>query len=144
MATIEEIQEKRAARKAERERLFNGQRAKDLEAINELEEQLGDDQVIVVELDLDAWAPGTVTLIGMKKANDVHYRRFLDVAKSKQEGKPGDRLGAVNQLAASCRIYPAELDEYKKLIDTNPAVHTAAGAEVLKRAQGEESDRGKG
>lgn len=141
LSPLERVEAKRAAKKAELRKLWEEQRAIDLEALAELEEAYGDSNVDYLDV---PHTPGMVTLIACKGANTAQTKRYRDRIKQKKDGSPGDNIAASEELAAANRIYPADADEYKRLLDTRPGIHTALGVKSINLASARENAEGKG
>ena len=135
--SIEDIQAKRAARKAAAATAREAQYEKDLEALDAAEEAHGDDRVTV--LDLPAHVPGLPTLVIVKTPESKYFKRFRDMARKRRD-EPG---AAVDLLAGFCVEYPSE-EIYKKVCDAFPGTHDCVGAAAVKLAEAKDTAAGKG
>lgn len=132
MATLEEVAAKRAARKAALKVEADAQKAADLEAIGALEEQHGDSNIVFVEV---PYTRGLPVLAAVRCPKPVEIKRYRDVAKTRNDGSPGDRTGAAEQIAAVCRVYP-DADAFAKLCEARPGLQAQLGAEAIALAVG--------
>lgn len=143
MSTVEEYEKRRAERRAAKHDLFEAQRLEDLEARDRLEEELGDGQVIAIEISEERWKPGVVTMALFKLPNATQAKVYKTTITPNKDGSPGDLVKASDVLAAQCRIYP-EPDAWKKLLDAFPFVGTNGAVACVKAAEGKQADEGKG
>jgi hypothetical protein len=140
MATVKEIEERRAARKAAAEKAREEQYAKDLEALDELEQEHGDGKV--VQLDLPAFTVGLPTMVVVRTPTDVEHRRYRDMVR-RSKGK-GDEIGkATDLLADVCRVYPDD-DTYEAVRKAHPGVHDSIAVQAIKLAEARTAEEGKG
>lgn len=139
---IAELEERRAARRERNENARKVQRALDLEAVDCLEESLGPDAVVVVEC--GRYIDGLPTLAAFRLPRPVETKRFYDrIGKEKK----ADPIAAGEELAASCREYPAKSPEGDKiwasLCDALSQLKSNCGVALVKAAKGVREDEGK-
>jgi hypothetical protein len=143
------IEEKRAERKAANEAARLEQRAKDLEAIDALEQEFGDSNIATLDV---PYSPGLPTMIACRTPNEAEIKRYRHELKAKKDGTMGDPVTAAELVAATCRVYPprgkngeaSDGDElYRKMLAARPGIHVQLGAEALKLASASAEDRSK-
>jgi hypothetical protein len=136
MGTSEDIEERRAARRARLETRREEQRLADMAALDAAEEAHGPDRIISIEV--TAWTPDvglpTMVVARVPLGSDAVFRRFEQEASAGKEGSPR-RLDAAHKLGRSCLVHPdgaglAALEEYM------PGILSAVALEVVRRAQG--------
>jgi hypothetical protein len=140
MATLEELEAKRAERQAERQAKYDAQRVLDLEEQYKLEDEEGEAAIVTTTIDLASYVPGLPTLVCTRIPKGAEFKRFQDTINNAENEH--QKLVALNQVAATGRRYP-DADTYKQLLEALPGVHVRCGNAVLKRVQGKEDDRGK-
>jgi hypothetical protein len=134
--TLAEIEARRAARKEAAAQAKAEQYAKDLEALDALEEEYGAGKV--TSLEVAFYSPGLPTMAIVRAPKGIEYKRLRDRARSKNSD-PG--LGA-DELADVCVVYP-EPDVYKQMRETFPGIHDSAFVAANKLAEGKAKDEGK-
>lgn len=139
MPTIEETEERRAARKAEHQKRRDAQYAIDLEALDMLEVEHGDD--LVVRVDTDRYAEGQPTMVVLRLPTAPERKRYEAMVKGKGK-KEGDPLGAAALVADSCRLYP-EKEVFEDLCETFTGLKLNCGVQAVKAAQGQVHEEGK-
>lgn len=139
MATLDELEARRAERRDENRKLRDEQKARDLEEIMRLEDELGDSLLV---LECSTWKPGYPFLVAMRRATRDEITKYGDTyrGKGQKEGKPRE---AAQQLARTCRKYPSKEDWDRLLEELQPGMDTAAGLEVVKKAMGVAEEEGK-
>lgn len=141
--SVEEIEARRAKRKAETEKAKAEQYEKDLEAIDALEIEHGDERVAALKV--NGYAPGLPVMVGVVAPAEPVYRRF--VAQVRKAGKATDAQGAAqDQLARSCLAYPPASDEQtrKALLDAFPGLLVSVAVEAQRLAELRSEVEGKG
>jgi hypothetical protein len=129
--------EKIEARRAERKKAIAKSRAeqyeKDLERVDALEQEHGDDRVAVLKM--PSFVAGLPTVVVVKTPSAPVFRRFRDmVRKSKQNP---DSIGAAQELlATSCIAYP-DAETYKRMQEQWPSIHDNAGLEAIRLGEAE-------
>jgi hypothetical protein len=136
LTPLQKIEAKRAARKAEVQAAWDAQRAVDLEAVFEIETELGDGNVTYVDVPFEV---GSVTLAAVRRPSTPEFKRYQD----KVQNNPKSPVPATNELGAVCLKYPAD-DARKALLDARPGLLTDLGLEAIKLASGRAASEGKG
>lgn len=140
MSKLEEIEARRAARKAELQAQADEQRAVDLEALDALEVRHGDTSVCYVDV---PYTPGLPTLVAARVPSPVElkrYRQSLKLDGQKVDVQAGTEAAA--QLGAAVREYP-EKDVFSKMCEARPDLAGQLGSRAIKLAQGKAADEGK-
>lgn len=144
---IAAAQAKRAALQAQTEEAYQEQLASDLEALADIEAEHGFDRV--ARVNLGGWVPdvGLPTLVAVRvpRSSEVVYKKFEQQINGHKEGSP-QRLTAQHDLGLACLVYPPKTDEAarKAVLEYAPGILSAAAFEVVKRAQGNAAEEGKG
>lgn len=136
---LAEIERRRAERKAKLDAERDEQRAIDLEALEALEAEHGESNVVTLDV---PFSPGLPTMVAARCPKPAEVKRYRATVKPDSKGRPGDTVAAAEQLAAVARIYPAD-DLYAQLCEARPGVHAQLGATALGLAVGKASDEGK-
>lgn len=140
MATVEEIEARRAARKAQTEQAKAEQYAKDLEAIDALEVESGEE---IATLTVNGYKAGLPVLVGVKAPSALQYKRFADQIRNAKENL-NKRAQAQDLLAESCWVYPSDKDARKAMLEAFPGVLVSIAVEVAKLAELRSAEEGKG
>lgn len=148
MSTVEEIQKRRADRKAAQNSKRLEQYVLDLEELDRLEEQHGDGRIVVHHISDDEGTPsryvdGCVTLAVFRLPTRVEMKRYQDQCKPDRKGRPGDTVAAANQVARACRLYP-DAESWTQLIETYAGIDVHAAVSVLEAVSGVAEEEGKG
>jgi hypothetical protein len=122
--TEEQIEEKRAARKAELAKAELKQRIKDLQAIDELEILHGDNNIAVLRV---KYVPGLPTLVAVRAPKDVETKRFRARVKS---GDKDQQTAAVAEVGETCLVYPSR-EEFAQLAKVRTNLSVDAGSSAL-------------
>jgi len=139
MASIEEIQARRAARKAAHEAARVAQAERDLEALDALEVEHGDGRV--AQLDLPSYVDGLPTTVLVRIPSGIEYKRFRDQVR---RAKSQVDVGAAQDLLASvCVVYP-DAATYERVREAFPGTHDSAAIAAIKLADAQRRDEGKG
>jgi hypothetical protein len=140
---IEEIEARRAARKAEIATAREEQYALDLEALDGLEVEHGDGAI--ARLDVERFVSGHPTFIVMKAPSGIQYKRFCDqVAQATKKQDPKGRRDAENLLGASCWVYPAEEEKRKAMLDAFPGLLLSIAIKAAQLVEAREAKEGEG
>lgn len=143
MSTIQEIEERRAARKAELAAKKAAQAATDLEALDALEVEHGDDSVAAIEV--GRYVENLPTMAVIRAPSAAEYKRFSDqIAKSVQKDNAQQRREAAAMLAASIVVYPADAGARASLFDAFPGLVNSIVIEATKLVEGKAREEGKG
>jgi hypothetical protein len=132
---------RRAARKAEARKAHDEQRAKDIDAISDLEAELGDSSVGVIHV---GYTPGLPTCAAVRCPKPAELKRFRFKVTAKHEKDRPDANAAAEELAAICRVFPADEEAYAKLCDARPGLAGQLGAKAVDLATGKAEAEGKG
>lgn len=137
--SLADIEKRRAERKASLKEKRDEQYAKDLEALDALEVQYGDDSVAAVET--PGYVPGLPTMAVSRAPTKDEYKRFRDmVVRSK--GGPA-QIEAQDLLADSCVVYP-DKETYKAMREAFAGLHVSMAVAAVKLADGKAAEEGKG
>jgi hypothetical protein len=141
MTKIEEIEARRAARKAELEAAQNAQLEKDLEAFEALEIEHGANNV--ARLVVKAFTPGLPTFVVVRSPGGTSfYKRYVDMVRRAQ--KNTQAIGAAqDMLAESSIVYPSDEATRKAMFEQFPGVRVTAAVRALKFVELEEEDEKK-
>lgn len=141
---LERAERVRAERKAGLQKQADEQRAKDLEAINTLEEEYGDTNILMMNV---PFTPGHTTCIAARTPNDPEMKRYRYRLKTKKAGDQPDVVAAHEELADVVRVYPLrdpEGDElYSNMRAARSGIHVQLGAASVKLATAREEQEGK-
>jgi hypothetical protein len=130
---IEEIEARRAERKATRVQARQEQYAKDIVEIDRLEAELGDDRVAVLKM--PSFVPGLPTVVVVKTPSKPHMNRFREMAQKAKDNRVA--IGeAAAMLASSCIAFP-EKEVYERMREEWPAIHDNAGIEAIRMGEAE-------
>jgi hypothetical protein len=140
LSKLEEIEARRAARKAGLQEPRDEQRAADLEAVDALEIEHGDSNVATLEV---PFTPGLPTLLAARCPKPIELKRYRDTVKTKKDGTPGDPIGAAIMVGGVCRVYP-DAETFAKVLEARPGVDVQLGLAALKLASAKAEDEGKG
>jgi hypothetical protein len=143
MATLGEIEARRAERRAENDKARTAQEALDLEAIDALESERGEP---LHTMTANGYRSGVSVKVAFRAPSAPEYKRYCDLVGKAQERKdPTARRQAQEQLAASCWLYPAQdSDGRKAMLEAFPGVLISLAIEVAKVAELRAEDEGKG
>lgn len=135
--TLEEIEARRAARKAKLDEDYRAQRALDLEAIDALEIEYGDNSVAVIDV---LYTPGLPTCAAVRCPKPSEIKRYQARLK---EAKP-DQAKAAEEIAAVAQIYPPAGEDRDGLHVARPGLLVQLGVAALNLSTGRAADEGKG
>lgn len=140
MATLEEIQERRAELRAKLKEDTDARKAIDAEAILAIEESLGVSRIDVVELPFTS--PDLPVLCAVRAPDAIEMKRFRDTVKQRKNGEPGDSVLGHQQLTAACLVYP-DKDTYKELLKVHTGIDVQFGMRAAALSIGREEDHSK-
>lgn len=144
MATVEEIQKRRAERKAGLEADRQAQLAKDLEAIDACEVAHGDTNVAAIEFH---FVPGLPCMAAVRTPDPDEIARYRTKMKPKVDRKgniiPADANEAAAQLGRSCLIYP-DAETFARVLEARPGIEVPLGQAAAGLASASEEEQGKG
>src|SRR4051812_21379879 len=133
MADIAEIEKRREERKAATAEARAQQYAKDLEQIDSLEAQHGDDRVTVLKM--PSFREGLPTVVVVTTPEAKIFKRYRQMVR--KAGTNYERIGeARDMMAAECVGYP-DKDTYEKMKDAWPSVHDDVGNAAAKLGEPE-------
>lgn len=140
--TVEEIQEQRAKRREEHEKVEKEQFAIDLAALDELEAEHG--AAAVGSVKVPRFVPGLTTRVFFRDPTEDEYTRYTKQygAATDNKSTAGQR-GAISLLARSCWLYPKDAETRKALGAAFPGLAVAVGLAAAKRGEGEQEAEGK-
>lgn len=131
--SIEEIETRRAARKAQLEKDKAEQYEKDVVEVDRLELELGDDRVSVLKM--PSFVSGLPTLVVVKSPTPAQMNRFRTRVR-KANGNAETTGSAKDELATSCLGYP-DADTYARMRDAWASIHDSVGNEAIRLGQAE-------
>jgi len=124
---IAEIEARRAARKAATAKERQEQYAKDVAAVDGIEQTEGDDRVRV--LTVPSFVMSLPTVVVVKTPTPGQFNRFRQMVR--KAGNNTEAIGAAKDLlAASCIAYPDE-ETYGRMKEAWPSIHDNAGVEAI-------------
>jgi len=139
MSTVEEIEARRAARKAELQEKRDAQYVIDLQRLDELEIEHGDSNI--GRVDMTHYDPGLPTMVLCRTPTEMEMKRYTDRLKERK-GKKGDASEAARELAVTCRVYP-EADAFKEMEGARPGIRVQLGVQAAELAVGRSVDDAK-
>lgn len=143
---LKAVEAKREARKAQARKAYEARLAVDLDAIDELEIQLGDSNVAVVRLS-GLVSDDLPAAVACRCPKPVDIKRFRDEVTPTKDHRnrevPADREAACERLARVCLVYP-DKDTFARLCEARPGIAVQLGGEAVKLAVGVEESEGKG
>lgn len=130
--SIEELNAKRAALRAEHEAAEQAQAEIDLAALIDAEQEHGFGSV--TSLKVRAYRKGLPTLVVVRSPGGTpFYRKYLDeTSNAKSDMKKRDALLA---LGVSCLVYPPKGDLRDKMLEAFPGLSLSAGIAATKLAE---------
>lgn len=134
MATIEEIEKRRAARLADHDKARLEQERVDLETIDALEEANGEP---LHTMTANGFKAGVPVKAAFRAPSGIEYKRYVDmVGKAQQKSDSVARVRAQELLAEVCWMYPAkDSDARKAMFDAFPGVLISLAIEAAKVAE---------
>jgi hypothetical protein len=132
MATLEDVQKRRADRREASDKLRDAQEVVDLEAIDAIEVAEG---VMLHTMSANRYEPGVAVKIGFRAPTAGEYKRYLEtigIAQQRQDSK--GRNAALTTLAASCLVYPAG-DAQKAMLNAFPGTLVSLAMAAAKVAE---------
>ncbi len=142
MATIEEIEKRRAERREGHDKARAAQELVDLEAIDALEMATGEP---LHTMTANGFKLGVPVKVAFGAPSAVQYKRYCDmVGKAMQKNAQSERQKAQELFALSCWVYPAaETEERKAMLEAFPGVLISMAIEVAKIAELRAEDEAK-
>ena len=139
MSKIDEIEARRAQRKAQARAIVEEQRVRDIEALDSLEVEHGDHNVAAVELSYPV--PGAPTLCVVRCPKPTELKRWQDRVKPRK-GKDPDNARAIEELAGPCTLYP-DADTLKALLTERYGLKAQLGLAALRLHDAQVEEQGK-
>lgn len=131
---LSKVEAERAARKEALASQRKEQRVEDLEALNALEIEKGDDAVAAVEI--KRYSPGLPTLVVVRALTPAELKRYRD-----QVSRGEDKVTPAEVAARAARLYP-DADVWSEIDRRFPGFAVRAGVQAvelsaaLERAEG--------
>jgi hypothetical protein len=122
--SVEEIEKRRADRKAAIAKARAAQYEKDLVEVDKLEVEHGDDRVSVLET--PSFVAGLPTLVVLKTPGEDYFKRYR--GKVRRARKPNGQVDTVaigdaaDELAECCIVYP-DRETYQRMKAEWPSIH---------------------
>jgi hypothetical protein len=135
LTPLQKAEAKRAARKVELKALYDAQRAIDIEALFEIETELGEANVSYVDV---PHTPGMVTLSAVRCPAKLEFKRYQDRIKN----NPKDTSGPAEELGSTCLVYPKG-DARDALLAARPGLLVEQGVLAMTLSTGRIADEGK-
>lgn len=141
---IERLERRRAERAAALQVEKTAQLAKDLEALDALEEEIGQERV--ARLDIDGWKPGFPTFVVVRAPTGTTpnlYKRYSDKVRS-AKGDHGKIGAALDELGIASIVYPVDAKARAEVLAEFGGVAVSAGRRAVKFVEAEAEDEKKG
>lgn len=135
----EQVERRRAERDELREQARTEQYAKDLEAIEALEGELGLEIDIVK---LGRFKDGLPSVVGLRTPDASEYKRYFQSVQ--RAGNADAKMMAFHQLGDLSWVYPADEATKKAMVEAHPAVRVVIANRAVKLAEQHAADEGKG
>lgn len=143
----QEIEKRRADRRAAEAEAAEVQEVADLTAIDALEERYGDSNVAVMTI---AYVAGLPTKCACRAPAPAELKRYRDQVRPRREQKGGrerpadvDYVAPAEMLAVTTLVYPSE-DVFEKMCLARPGLAAQLGLQAVNLASAREEDEGKG
>lgn len=136
MTSLQDIEARREARKAQLESAKNEQIAIDLEAIDALEVEHGDSNIAIVEVPFTSGLP---VMCAVRTPKPVELKRYRDRLRKNKD----QQLEAAQELAAVTWVYPSDKDVQKQVLEARPGIDGQLGVTALQLALGKTEDDAK-
>lgn len=143
MSEVEQIEAKRAKRKADKEAARETQYVEDLKAVDAYEEANDCELDLAVRIPLETWRPGMPTLVGVKAPAASEYKRFQQLTRDAKENEK-KKHEAIEQIGRVAWAYPADEDAKKLLLEEMPALLIFVGSRAVKLREARIKEEGKG
>ncbi len=129
----------RDKRKLELDKLEDEQAGIDLEAINLLEEEHGDNNIAVIVV---PFTPGSVTRVATRTPKPEEIKRYRSRIRPKKMGEMPNLHDGAAELAAVTRVYPND-EAWALVLSQRPGLDTQLGLKAANLASGSEEEAGK-
>jgi hypothetical protein len=134
---IAEIEARRAGRRDATAKARTEQYAKDVEQIEKLETEHGEDRIKILEM--ASFMPGLPTVVVVRTPSEDEAKRFRQMIR-RSGGKASEQIGAAQDLlAATCIAFP-DADTYARMKAAWPAVQDDAGLAAIHLMQSKGKD----
>lgn len=142
MPSIEEIEARRAARKAAADEERRAQAAKDLEAVDAMEVASGEE---IRTLAVPQYRKGLPALVGVRAPEEAYYKRFAQMLRRSADNREA-HAQAQDMLADHCWCYPPAdaKDERAAMLKAFPALLVSIFLESIKLIDAKAEDEKKG
>lgn len=143
MATKEEIETRRAERKAAHDKARDEQELSDLEAIDALEQESSEP---LHTMTANGFKPGVPVRMAFRDPTPLEYKRYSDmVGRAMLQSNDKMRRDAQATLAQSCWVYPAADSAARKaVLEAVPGILLALAVAVAKAGEATADEEGKG
>jgi hypothetical protein len=132
-AKIAEIEARRAARKEATSKARDEQYAKDVERVDELEAEHGNDRVSVLKM--PSFVAGLPTLVVVSTPTQLVFHRFRQMVR-KANGNTEAMGAAKDLLSASVVAFP-DAETYARMRESWPSIHDNVGLEAIRLGESE-------
>ena len=136
----EEIEARRAARRAEAMQGRAEQELIDLQALDDAEDQHGCQRV--AEFPLDRHVVGLPCSVIVRAPTALEFKRYQDQVKNLTEKDASGRIKFGTQLGETCLVYPSK-EVFAQLKDEFPAMPLQIAERVVRLAIGARKEEGK-
>lgn len=141
--TLEELDERRAKRKAEYEAAKAAQYLKDREALDALEVEHGQGMVGIAET--PRYVPGLPVLVFFRSPKPAEYTRYTDqYGRATEKQSTAGKRDALSLLGRTCWLHPTDEETKKAIFEAFPGLLVAVGLGVAKKAEADAEAEGKG
>lgn len=143
LSPLEAAEELQARRQEEKAKRADEQRAKDLVARMELEDEHSDSGIASVSV--ARFVPGQPTQAYVRTPTPAEYKRYLDQIHRGVDKKslPAQRA-AQELLAQSCWVYPRKPEDRQAMLSVFPGILTPISVAAASLAEGRSEEEGKG
>ena len=133
------LEKKQADRDAAEAEAREEQYVTDREAIAALSDKLG--VRVHHSKQVKQFVPGVPVIVGVRAPEAGEYKRLFSKVNNAKNGDA--RVAALNELAQSCWVYPAEGPERQAMLDANSGLLASVGNFANKLAEVEIAEEGK-
>jgi len=143
MSKLAELEELQAKRREERAKLEEEQRAKDLQARMDLEDEHVDGGIAAVSV--SRFVPGQPTQAYVRTPTTTEYKRYLDqVHRGVDRKSLKAQRDAQELLARACWVYPRAPEDRDAMLAVFPGILTPISVAAAALAEGKSEEEGKG
>lgn len=133
---LDEIEKRRADRRAEVERATLEQRVLDLEAIDALEAEYGPNEIKTFEV---PYLPGLPVVVAVRTGREPEVKRFL----ARLREKNANTHAAAEEAARSCLVYPTDRETVDRLVEKRRGLLVQVGTAAMNLASARAAEEGK-